>query len=107
MSKSINELEKFLKKINIPIVTTWSGLDVIDFNHKNYIGSIGVYGSRAANFAVQNADKDEYLEFRISQDDITDDVELIITEYVNESEEDIAASIWDSAVNSLRHIIGA
>jgi hypothetical protein len=58
-------------------------------------------------FAVQNADKDEYLEFRISQDDITDDVELIITEYVNESEEDIAASIWDSAVNSLRHIIGA
>lgn len=58
-------------------------------------------------FAVQNADKDEYLEFRISQDDITDDVELIITEYVNESEEEIAASIWDSAVNSLRHIIGA
>ena len=56
ISKAVNELEKFLKKINIPIVTTWSGLDVIDFNHKNYIGSIGVYGSRAANFAVQNAD---------------------------------------------------
>ena len=56
MSKAVNELDKFLKKINIPIVTTWSGLDVIDFNHNNYIGSIGVYGSRAANFAVQNAD---------------------------------------------------
>ena len=56
ISRAVNELEKFLKKINIPIVTTWSGLDVIDFNHKNYIGSIGVYGSRAANFAVQNAD---------------------------------------------------
>jgi acetolactate synthase-1/2/3 large subunit len=56
MSKAVNELEKFLKKTNIPIVTTWSGLDVIDFNHRNYIGSIGVYGSRAANFAVQNAD---------------------------------------------------
>jgi acetolactate synthase-1/2/3 large subunit len=56
MSKATNELEQFLKKTNIPIVTTWSGLDVIDFNHRNYIGSIGVYGSRAANFAVQNAD---------------------------------------------------
>ena len=56
MSKSINELDKFLKKIDIPIVTTWSGLDTIDYNNKNYIGCIGVYGSRAANFAVQNSD---------------------------------------------------
>ena len=56
MSKSINELYKFLKKIDIPIVTTWSGLDTIDYNNKNYIGCIGVYGSRAANFAVQNSD---------------------------------------------------
>ena len=56
MSRAVNELEKFLKKINLPIVTTWSGLDVIDFNHDNYVGCIGVYGSRAANFAVQNAD---------------------------------------------------
>jgi len=56
VSRAVNELEKFLKKINVPIVTTWSGLDVIDFNHNNYVGCIGVYGSRAANFAVQNAD---------------------------------------------------
>jgi acetolactate synthase-1/2/3 large subunit len=56
ISRAVNELEKFLKKINIPIVTTWSGLDVIDFNHNNYIGCIGVYGSRAANFSVQNSD---------------------------------------------------
>ena len=56
MSNAVIELEKFLKRINIPIVTTWSGLDLVDFNHKNYIGCIGVYGSRGANFAVQNAD---------------------------------------------------
>ena len=56
MSKSINELEKFLKKIDLPIVTTWSGLDTIDYKNKNYVGCIGVYGSRAANFAVQNSD---------------------------------------------------
>ena len=58
-------------------------------------------------FSVINADADEYLEFRIYQDAITDDVELIITEFVNESEEEIAASVWDSAVDNLKHIIGA
>ena len=56
MSNAMGELDKFLKKINIPIVTTWSGLDVIDYNNKNYIGCIGVYGSRAANFSLQNSD---------------------------------------------------
>jgi acetolactate synthase-1/2/3 large subunit len=56
MSRSIKELEKFLNNIDLPILTTWSGLDTIDYNHKNYVGCIGVYGSRAANFAVQNSD---------------------------------------------------
>ena len=58
-------------------------------------------------FSISNADSDEYLEFRVAQDDITDDVELIITEFVNEDEEEVAASIWDSAVDNLKHIIGA
>jgi len=56
MSKSINQLEKFLKNIDLPIVTTWSGLDTMDYKDKNYIGCLGVYGSRASNFAVQNSD---------------------------------------------------
>ena len=56
MSKSIILLEKFLKKIDLPTVTTWSGLDTMDYKDKNYIGCLGVYGSRAANFAVQNSD---------------------------------------------------
>ena len=59
-------------------------------------------------FTLDNAQADdEYLEFRISQDDITGDVELIITEFINSGEEDMAASIWDSAVDSLRQVIGA
>jgi len=59
-------------------------------------------------FAVTAAPAaDEYLEFRISQDTITDDVELIITEFVNDGEEEQSASLWDSAVDSLRQIIGA
>ena len=51
-----NNLKSFLKKLNIPIVTTWSGVDLIDHAQNKYIGNIGVYGSRAANFAIQNSD---------------------------------------------------
>ena len=56
ISKSNLLLNKFLKNNNIPFVTTWSGFDCCDFNSKNYVGTLGVYGSRAANFAVQNSD---------------------------------------------------
>ena len=50
------DLLKFLKILKIPIVTTWSGVDLVDYNNKYYIGNVGVYGSRAANFTVQNSD---------------------------------------------------
>ena len=54
--KAEQELEHFLDKFNIPIVTTWSAVDLIEYENSNYIGNIGVYGSRAANFTVQNSD---------------------------------------------------
>ena len=56
ISKTIKELQTFLKKFNIPIVTTWSGVDSLNHDNKNYIGNIGVYGSRSANFVIQNSD---------------------------------------------------
>jgi acetolactate synthase-1/2/3 large subunit len=54
--KAEKELIYFLNKFKIPIVTTWSGVDLLDHKNSNYIGNIGVYGSRAANFSVQNSD---------------------------------------------------
>ncbi len=55
-SKSEILLGKLLKKTKLPLVTTWSGCDLIDHNNSDYIGNIGVYGSRAANFTIQNSD---------------------------------------------------
>ena len=55
-SNAINEFNILIKKLNIPIVTTWSGIDTIDHKSPLYYGHIGVYGSRAANFCVQNSD---------------------------------------------------
>ena len=54
--KAEKELIYFLNKFKIPIVTTWSGVDLLDHKNTNYIGNIGVYGSRASNFSVQNSD---------------------------------------------------
>ena len=65
ISKTIRELQIFLKKFNIPLVTTWSGVDSIRHDNKNYIGNIGVYGSRSANFVIQNSDFVLYLGSRL------------------------------------------
>lgn len=56
ISKSQKIFDKFLNKISIPIISTWSGVDLVDHKNINYIGNVGVYGSRSANFTVQNSD---------------------------------------------------
>jgi acetolactate synthase-1/2/3 large subunit len=51
--------EEFLELVdllNIPVVTTFNGFDLISSDAGNFIGRIGTLGSRAGNFALQNAD---------------------------------------------------
>ena len=55
-SKSINELNKLINILNMPVVSTWSGIDTIDYKNSYYVGHIGVYGSRSGNFSIQNSD---------------------------------------------------
>jgi len=40
----------------LPFVSSWGGMPYLRRGSKNYLGSIGVYGSRFANWAVQSAD---------------------------------------------------
>ena len=63
--------------------------------------------NKYTRFEFSNGSDGEFLEFRIEQDEITGDVELIIVEFVIEEEAPMAASIWDSAVEDLCAIIGA
>ena len=55
-SNSIKEFNNLIKLLKVPVVSSWSGVDTIDASNKLYFGHIGVYGSRAANFIVQNSD---------------------------------------------------
>jgi acetolactate synthase-1/2/3 large subunit len=56
LSGAIEELQKFIEKAHIPVITSRLGMDLIDGNHPLYVGRPGTYGDRAANFTVQNAD---------------------------------------------------
>ncbi len=53
---AISELLAFVSKFQIPVVTTYCGVDCIDSSHPQYVGRIGVKGDRAGNLAMQNAD---------------------------------------------------
>lgn len=48
--------EKLVNMLKIPIVATWSGIDVLPHDNPNYVEQIGVYGNRAGNFTIQNSD---------------------------------------------------
>ncbi len=56
ISKSEKEFIKFIKKIKIPILSTWNASDIVESNSKSYFGRPGLFGNRVANFAIQSCD---------------------------------------------------
>jgi acetolactate synthase-1/2/3 large subunit len=50
-------VQDWCESLSIPYVTSWGALTYIDRSRKGYQGSLGVYGSRRANWTVQAADK--------------------------------------------------
>ena len=55
-SDSIDEAKELVEKTGYQFVVSWGGFDLLPHDHPQFVGDIGVYGSRAANFAVQNCD---------------------------------------------------
>lgn len=56
LSDSLNELEMLSHRLDIPIVSTYLGIDSINDSFANKIGSVGIKGTRAGNLTIQNAD---------------------------------------------------
>lgn len=50
------EFLHFVEKLGIPTVPSWAALDIMKHDHPLFVAQFGVYGNRAANFTVQNAD---------------------------------------------------
>jgi acetolactate synthase-1/2/3 large subunit len=47
---------RFWRKHRIPMVVSWSGIDLLPEDHDGNFGRIGIYGDRFANIGVQMAD---------------------------------------------------
>lgn len=54
LSDSKDKFENFVNKNQIPFVTTFLAKDDLDYRHPLNIGTFGIKGSRAGNFAVHN-----------------------------------------------------
>jgi acetolactate synthase I/II/III large subunit len=55
-SGTIVEAKKFAEDLGAPVVLSWGGLDAFPHDHPAFVGTLGDYGTRAANFTVQNCD---------------------------------------------------
>lgn len=56
LSGGYNLFRQVIDKLNIPIVTYWNAIDLIEDESDLYCGRAGNMGDRAGNFAIQNAD---------------------------------------------------
>lgn len=56
IARAGGELLKIVEKLQIPVLTTRLGIDIIHSDHTLYVGRPGTYGERSANFAIQNSD---------------------------------------------------
>ncbi len=49
--------QEFCEESGIPYLSSWGGMPFLDRDRQHYFGSLGVYGNRIANLAVQSADR--------------------------------------------------
>ena len=56
LSGAFSLFKKVLKKLNIPVVTTFNSIDLMASDDPLYVGRGGIMGDRPGNFAVQNSD---------------------------------------------------
>ncbi len=56
MANAIDEVRSFAEKTGMPSVSTLKGLGAINADNENYLGMLGMHGTKAANIAVQECD---------------------------------------------------
>ncbi len=56
LSGGYNMFHEVAEKLNIPVVTYWNAVDLIEDEHPLYCGRAGNMGDRPGNWAIQNAD---------------------------------------------------
>lgn len=57
LAKAEGEFRQLVERLKIPVISSWTASDLIPTDHDFYIGRSGIFGDRASNFTVQNADR--------------------------------------------------
>ena len=63
--------------------------------------------NKSIKFQWEGSPADEYFEFELERDAITDGLALIVTDFTEEAEEKESLMLWDSQVHDLKTCIGA
>lgn len=56
LAGALNLFYKLLEKLNIPVVTTFNGFDIVPSDHPNFAGRIGTVGTPEGNKILSEAD---------------------------------------------------
>ncbi len=56
MAGAQNEVKAFIESLGLPVLVTWSAIDLLPAGHPLVMGSAGLYGQRAANLILQSCD---------------------------------------------------
>ena len=55
---------------------------------------------------INDDENDHYFEFKIHQDELTNEVALIITDFADDSEKDEVIELWNSQIADLKRALG-
>jgi len=56
---------------------------------------------------IDDEDPQAYFEFKITIDELTGDLSLVIIDFVSEGEQIDSAKLWDKQVHELKHVLGS
>jgi uncharacterized protein YndB with AHSA1/START domain len=63
--------------------------------------------NRLVRFSWVDEEEETYFEFKITRDELTSDVSLLITDFADEDEIDETRGLWDSQIAELKHVLGS
>lgn len=56
ISNTTKEFTSLFNKLKVPVISSWNSSDIINSQNNLYVGRMGIFGDRAANFAVEHSD---------------------------------------------------
>lgn len=55
---------------------------------------------------LDDEDKDTYFEFKLNTLELSGELSLLITDFIEDDEKEDAINLWDTQISELKHILG-